>query len=89
VFRGVGPVAHSETFISLTTGGGAKAPLLALYIMRYCGLVKSRFIELYWDSNMLTLSEAIKTRKIQEFIAQQEAGGFNQPCLFIGMASRN
>jgi hypothetical protein len=27
------------------------------------------------DSNMLTLSEAIKTRKIQEFIAQQEAAG--------------
>jgi hypothetical protein len=75
VFRGGDPVAHSETLNILTIGGGAKAPLLTLYIVRYYRLVKWRFTKLHWDSNMLTLSEAIKTRKIQEFIAQEEARG--------------
>jgi hypothetical protein len=33
VFRGVGPVAHSETDNILATGGGAKAPFPPLYIL--------------------------------------------------------
>jgi hypothetical protein len=76
VFRGGSPFAHSETFNILTTGGARKRPF-CFYTYWVITLCQAPHAESDRDSNMLqlTLAEALRTKRLREFIAQEEARG--------------